>query len=758
MTKPIQKIDALTAGYPAVFFSRGRAAGAAVLGLTLLRPYSGFYGLLAVLAAYLFSRMAAGQDTFFYYKANIFNPLLTGLAVGYLFRLNWPGILLAVVLGVLTYMVTVSLGTVMNTYLKLPCLSLPFVTAGSLLYLAAANYGALGAVGPGFFPVDFLDHSLPLWLGGYFKALGAVFFMPHVFAGIVLALCIVAGSRILFFLSLLGYFSGTAFSALLTGSFPAAFSDINHFNSILTAMAIGGVFLIPSLKSYIMAMAAACACTVFIHGMFASWWFAKIPGVPLAFNIITLGFVYALAILNYPGLTRIARTSPEESVDFFLLNRDRPLVGGRTVTLPFTGQWTVWQGFDGKMTHKGNWKYAYDFIIAGENGESYRGGGVQLKDYHAFGKPVLSPVNGQVVKVLANLPDNPIGQPDDVNNWGNYVIIRDDRGFFVELSHFAYDSIRVSEGQRIERGGLLGLCGNSGFSSQPHIHLQVQLSAEVGAYTVPFCIAGFASGNRYHDAALPEEGKIVESLYLNPTLENRFMPALDQVYDYEVLKEGKIVDQLRLEVGMAADGTRYLDSGQGKLYFGKQDSTFYFYGVEGDDPYLKTMLHALPSFPLVCRQNLEWPVDIPTGMVAGGWRKAFMQFLASFSYRFTKLQGTLKCLQPNTVTGILSSAFPGSNREVEARWHENNGFSYFRAGSLCLQLLPPAGSAARTAYKEPFLRKKVPAPPKTFYRVRQHAGPAPPKTSSRVQQHAGPAACLIGSSSMLVFFAFNCLN
>lgn len=682
------RIHSHISGYAAVFFVKNRPAGILVLCLTLLRPAAGLYGLLAVFSAYLFSRLTARRDVFFQYEVNIFNPMLTGLAVGYMFGLSPAGILLAVLLGILTYIVTVSLGTVLYTYFKLPALSIPFVMVSSVFYLAASKYVAVAPAVKGLLSLYTLDGSFPLWLSGYFKSLGAIFFMPHVFPGLVLALCIFAGSRILFFLSLLGYFSGTLFTALLTGSFAIAFADVNQFNSILTAMAVGGIFLIPSLKSYLLAIFASGAATLLLHGIFSFWWFTRVPGFPLAFNLVTLGLVHTLAILDYPGLTRIPRNSPEESADFYLFNRNRPSPFLPSVTLPFSGKWTVWQAFDGQWTHRDKWKHAYDFIITDEQQKSYRGSGLHLKDYYAFGKPVLSPINGTIVKVRNDLPDNPIGKPDSVNNWGNHVIIRDDRGFFVEISHFVHDSIRINEGQRVERGGLLGLCGNSGFSSQPHIHMQVQLTPQLGAHTTPFSLIGFAIANRYLDSALPKEGEIVESLYLDPATEKNLIPAIGQVYKYDVLEKDKVIDRLRLEVGVALDGTRYLDSGKAKLYFGKQDHTFYFYGVEGNDPYLKIILLSLPSFPLAYRQNLQWTHDIPAGMILKGAPKAFMQFLGSISYRFSRIKATLTCTQNNLITGVLKSVFPGPASVVEAHWKNTGGLSYFRAGSLSLVKVP----------------------------------------------------------------------
>ncbi len=286
--------------------------------------------------------------------------------------------------------------------------------------------------------------------------------------------------------------------------------------------------------------------------------------------------------------------------------------------------------------------------------------------------------------MLSHLEDNPIQRPDTVNNWGNHVIILDHRGFFVELSHFSRSSIRVKEGDRVERGSLLGLCGNSGYSRQPHIHLQVQLTAIVGAYTAPFCFTGFAGNNRYHACDLPAKGAVVEPLYWNQRVERSLIPPLDEVYTYSVKKGDKIIDTLKLTVKMAWDGTHYYDSGRGKLYFGSRDGTFYFYGIEGDDPYLETMLQALPSFPLACRKDLEWDAQLPRAAFHSGWRKALFQWLASFSYTFARARGKLICLQPNKISGTLSSTFPALKRDIEVCWDEDAGFSTFKSGSFQL--------------------------------------------------------------------------
>jgi len=63
-----------------------------------------------------------------------------------------------------------------------------------------------------------------------------------VLPGMLIAFIVLCYSRILFLLAVMGYFAGTGFTGLLSGSFAQAFHDMNHFNYILIAMALGGIY------------------------------------------------------------------------------------------------------------------------------------------------------------------------------------------------------------------------------------------------------------------------------------------------------------------------------------------------------------------------------------------------------------------------------------------------------------------------------------------------------------------------------------
>lgn len=93
--------------------------------------------------------------------------------------------------------------------------------------------------------------------------------------------------------------------------------------------------------------------------------------------------------------------------------------------------------------------------------------------YTTFGVPVLSPCRGDVALVVDGLEDMPVPQMDRNHMAGNHIAI-DCGGFFLILAHLRQGSIVVATGDRVKTGDVLGQMGNSGNSSQPHLHLHAQ--------------------------------------------------------------------------------------------------------------------------------------------------------------------------------------------------------------------------------------------------------------------------------------------
>jgi murein DD-endopeptidase MepM/ murein hydrolase activator NlpD len=146
--------------------------------------------------------------------------------------------------------------------------------------------------------------------------------------------------------------------------------------------------------------------------------------------------------------------------------------------LPFEGQWLVfWGGDSRELNHhhdSRSERFAFDFLIVDDEGRTHQGEGKQNEDYYAFGRPVLAPADGVVTDVVTGVRDNTPGAMNPSFAGGNAVILRHREHEVSVLCHFQQGSIRVKRGERVKQGQVLGLCGNSGNSSEPHIHYHVQ--------------------------------------------------------------------------------------------------------------------------------------------------------------------------------------------------------------------------------------------------------------------------------------------
>lgn len=94
--------------------------------------------------------------------------------------------------------------------------------------------------------------------------------------------------------------------------------------------------------------------------------------------------------------------------------------------------------------------------------------------YETFGTPLLAPCAGTVALVVDGVPDNPVPVMNREQMAGNYVAIHCGEQRYVVLAHFRNGSIRVQPGQRLAVGDYLGEAGNSGNSSEPHLHVHAQ--------------------------------------------------------------------------------------------------------------------------------------------------------------------------------------------------------------------------------------------------------------------------------------------
>lgn len=145
--------------------------------------------------------------------------------------------------------------------------------------------------------------------------------------------------------------------------------------------------------------------------------------------------------------------------------------------LPFEGEWYVyWGGRSVARNITRDQHFAYDFLML-RNGNSFAGSGQTNEDYYCFGQPVVAPGSGLVVGAARDFADNPPGIMSPQHPLGNHAILDHGNGEFSFLAHLKQASVRVELGNRIEAGTVVGLCGNSGNSSEPHLHFHLQTNA-----------------------------------------------------------------------------------------------------------------------------------------------------------------------------------------------------------------------------------------------------------------------------------------
>ena len=145
--------------------------------------------------------------------------------------------------------------------------------------------------------------------------------------------------------------------------------------------------------------------------------------------------------------------------------------------LPFEGEWFVSNGGKDPKTNSHirppdqgpqNQLYAYDFRFENTGQEK------TLQDYQAYGKQVISPGTGIITQVIDGSIDVQVGERDRSVGVGNAIIIDHQNGEYSLLCHFKHRSINVKPGDNVNQGQELGLCGNTGNTTQPHIHFNLQ--------------------------------------------------------------------------------------------------------------------------------------------------------------------------------------------------------------------------------------------------------------------------------------------
>lgn len=159
-----------------------------------------------------------------------------------------------------------------------------------------------------------------------------------------------------------------------------------------------------------------------------------------------------------------------------------PTTEAMTIVPPFRGEWIVFHGGSSSLINHHHaieaQSHALDLVIdmgrAPDQPE-------KLESYAAWGQPLYAPAAGRVVTVVGDLPDQPIGGSDTQRATGNHLVIDCGKARFVMLAHLKQGSVLVRKGDMVEAGQPIAECGNSGNTSEPHLHIQVQNGPDFSA-------------------------------------------------------------------------------------------------------------------------------------------------------------------------------------------------------------------------------------------------------------------------------------
>ncbi|NNL02351.1 MAG: M23 family metallopeptidase [Eudoraea sp.] len=137
--------------------------------------------------------------------------------------------------------------------------------------------------------------------------------------------------------------------------------------------------------------------------------------------------------------------------------------------------------------------YALDIVGLNNLGmrASSFAGGADLNNYVIYGAPIYSPCNGTIIQAVDEYDDLTPPITDKINLAGNHILIESD-GVEILLAHLKKGSIMVNVGDSVTTNTLLGQVGNTGNTSEPHLHIHVEKGGEANTIlngeAVPFTI------------------------------------------------------------------------------------------------------------------------------------------------------------------------------------------------------------------------------------------------------------------------------
>ena len=481
-------------------------------------------------------------------------------------------------------------------------------------------------------------------------------------------------------------------------------NDLNYnlfgSNFIFLAIAIGCFFLIPNVYSYVTVLVLIPVLLVIL--LFCD----KIAGVfqlkayTFSFSLVCSAFLFALNqrwLQKYLQVVTVQYFSAEKTIYKYINSLQRfKNEHLYKLALPFSGEWHVSQGYDGTITHLGDWSKALDFVIIDSKKNTYRepnhpAEGFTRENFYCYNHEILAPYDGYVYDIINTVEENEVGDVNTDYNWGNTIILNHLNGLYSQISHVKKDSFNVFIGQYVTKGTYLATCGNSGRSPEPHIHFQLQTLPIVGTKTLAYPIAYYIQRNgtekQLHISEVPEEGSNISNVQVNELLILAFSLLPGKKIQFKNEKTGKLIDW---EVFTDAYNRTYIycKESESYAYFVNDGVMLYFTDFEGDRSSLLFHFYLAAYRQLLgYYERMEVGDNVPLIHFNNKWIQFFQDFVAPF-YLFTRANSVSSFSEADNVyapqkllirtevqTKLIQYTFKKINYELELKDQQINRFS-----------------------------------------------------------------------------------
>ena len=247
---------------------------------------------------------------------------------------------------------------------------------------------------------------------------------------------------------------------------------------------------------------------------------SRVTQIPVADRLKLDGGARAIVYLwvpvdraNPPAQLRHRLTLQRDTVTEVLEGTTTPVERAAvSISPPVRGEWAAFNGPSNASGHRrlvlaldghtaSGQRFAIDFLQVDSLGSSRRPGTEASKNsnYYAYGTELLAVADGVVAATKDSIPENVPGgravKIDLITVGGNFVGIDIGGGTYALYAHVQPGSLRVKVGDRVKRGQVIALLGNSGNSTEPHVHFQIAdgpsfLAAEGLPYAADFDVLG----------------------------------------------------------------------------------------------------------------------------------------------------------------------------------------------------------------------------------------------------------------------------